>query len=66
MPVAPPPTRNQVAASPTTSLVWVSAAKAAEATELTTRTLSPSALSSAPSRDSDPTLSTSAAALPSG
>ena len=66
IPVAPAPVRNQIAASATASLVWVSTAKAAEAMALTTIRRSPVALSASPSRLPAPTFSTSAAARPSG
>ncbi len=67
MPVAPPaPLRNHSAASPATSFIWAASANAAEAKPLTRITASPAALSAAPSREPAPTLSTSAAARPSG
>ena len=66
MPLAPAPTRKNTAASSTTSRVWLSAKKAAEASALTVMAISPCRLSSPPPREASPTTSTSAAARPSG
>ncbi|PAV69046.1 hypothetical protein WR25_07740 [Diploscapter pachys] len=64
--VAPLPTRKNCAASATTSFVCVSSAKPAETIALTTMSLRPLPLSASPARLPAPTISTSAAARPSG
>ncbi len=63
---APPPRRKAVASSPATSFIAASNAKPAEAIEPATMAARPLAFSSAPPIEPEPTLSTSAAATPSG
>src|SRR5687768_3369766 len=63
---APPPTRNAVASSPAASFIAAIKAKTAEAIEPPTMAARPLAFSSSPPTDAKPTLSTSAAATPSG
>ena len=63
---APPPRRKAVASSPAASFIAASSAKPAEATEPATMAARPLAFSSAPPIVPEPTLSTSAAATPSG
>ena len=63
---APPPRRKAVASSPAASFIAASNAKPAEAIEPATMAARPLAFSSAPPIEPEPTLSTSAAATPSG
>jgi len=66
MPVAPAPRRTKPATSAANSLAATAAAKRAEATDPATTAKRPALPSAAPSREPEPTFSTSAAATPSG